>query len=223
MAALDTALKAIERVLERLGLSRRPARPARPARPVPALDRSPSLSNIMHDLDKNLERDYPAAVRTERSVPEPKRTPATTQPAGSRKSLRVVDVLIGAVRDSGERLARARSDFERMDPNDGLKRLVRQTVDPELLETVVGPRLASKWVDPLRAQYARFRQARPAEWEAVEKTWREQRNLWRPRPQTTSPLPTFVAGHVNPTPPKAPAPAAGAAERTQQQRSSHDR
>ena len=220
MAALDTALKAVERVLERLGLSKRPPPPARPA---PAPDLSPSLSSIMRDLDRHLERDYPAAGRTEQSVPErsepePERTPATPQPAGSRKSPRVVEVLIGAVRDGGERLARARSDFERLDPNDGLKRLVRQAVDPELLETVVGPRLTSMWVDPLRAQYARFKQTRPAEWEEVEKTWREQRNRWRPRPQTTPPPPTFVAGHVNPTPPTAPAPAAEAAQNRGQNR-----
>ena len=206
MAALDTALKAVESVLERLGLSKRPAPPARP---VPVPDLSPSLSSIMRDLDRQFARDYPAAVRTERSVPEPERTPATPQPTGSRKSPRVVEVLIGAVRDGGERLARARSDFERMDPNDGLKRLVRQAVDPELLETVVGPRLASTWVDPLRAQYARFKQAYPTDWQDVETTWRQQRNLWRPQPQVSPP--TFTPDHVNPVPPPAPAPAAEAA------------
>lgn len=71
MAALDTALKAVERVLERLGLSKRPAPPARPK---PARDLSPSLSDIVRDLDKHLDRDYPAAVRTEQlSAPTPER------------------------------------------------------------------------------------------------------------------------------------------------------
>ena len=66
-----------------------------------------------------------------------------------------------------------------MDAADGLKRLVLQAVDPELLAAVVGPRLAPVWVEPLRAQYARFKQAYPADWVDVEKVWREQRARWR--------------------------------------------
>ena len=100
---------------------------------------------------------------------------------GRRKRARVqlVEVLIGAVCAGGSRLARARSDFERMDPADALKRLVLQAVDPELLAAVVGPRLAPVWVEPLRAQYARFKRAYPADWVDVEKVWREQRARWR--------------------------------------------
>ena len=213
MAALDTALKAVERVLKRLGLSKRPAPPARP-RPKPAPDLSPSLSDIVRDLDKHLERDYPAAVRTEhlsrteRSVPRPERNRQGKYP--ERRTPQVAEVLIGAVRAGGARLSRARSDFERMDPSDKLKRLVLQAVDPELLEAVVGPRLASTWVKPLRAQYARIKQAHPADWEEVKKTWREQRNRWRPQQQVSPPAPAFNRGHVNPTPPRAPAPAAEA-------------
>ena len=45
-----------------------------------------------------------------------------------------------------------------MDAGDGVKRLVLQAVDPELLEAA---RLAPAWVKPLRAQYARFKQAYP--------------------------------------------------------------
>ena len=103
---------------------------------------------------------------------------------GKRKRARVklVEVLIGAVRAGGGRLSRVRSEFEGMDAADGLKRLVLQAVDPELLAAVVGPRLAPVWVDPLRAQYARFKQAYPADWVDVEKVWREQRARWR-RPQ----------------------------------------
>ena len=62
-----------------------------------------------------------------------------------------------------------------MDAGDGVKRLVLQAVDPELLEAVVGPRLAPAWVKPLRAQYARFKQAYPADWVDVENVWRKQR------------------------------------------------
>ena len=107
--------------------------------------------------------------------------------AGNRKRARVklVEVLIGAVCAGGGRLGRVRSEFERMDAADGLKRLVLQAVDPELLAAVVGPRLAPVWVEPLRARYARFKQAYPADWVDVEKVWREQRARWR-RPAGTA-------------------------------------
>ena len=103
---------------------------------------------------------------------------------GKRKRARVqlVEVLIGAVCAGGPRLLRVRSEFERMDAADGLKRLVLQAVDPELLAAVVGPRLSPVWVEPLRVQYARFKQAYPADWVDVEKVWREQRARWR-RPE----------------------------------------
>ena len=88
-----------------------------------------------------------------------------------------------------------------MNATAGVKRLVPKAVDPELLKAVVGPRLASTWVEPLRAQYSRFKQAYPKDWVDVEKVWREQR-----------------ARVVNP--PTPPAPAAGAAERAQRQHQS---
>ena len=90
-----------------------------------------------------------------------------------------------------------------MDATAGVKRLVPKAVDPELLEAVVGPRLASTWVEPLRAQYSRFKQAYPKDWVDVEKVWREQRARWRPPPQERARV-------VNP--PTPPASAAGAAE-----------
>ena len=70
-----------------------------------------------------------------------------------------------------------------MDATAGVKRLVPKAVDPELLKAVVGPRLASTWVEPLRAQYSRFQQAYPKDWVDVEKVWREQRERWRPLSQ----------------------------------------
>ena len=143
-----------------------------------------------------------------------------------RARVQLVEVLIGAVCAGGSRLARARSDFERMDAVDGLKRLVLQAVDPELLAAVVGPRLAPVWVDPLRAQYARFKQAYPADWVDVEKVWREQQARWRRAAETAasgsasvSPVlsrgyPQRVPDRTSAGPPRAgrrPAPAVSAA------------
>ena len=219
-------MKAVEQVLERLGLSRRPARPAPPP------DRSPSLSSIMHDLDKNLERDYPAPASEPVRVAKPERPPSSrtppaprvrqqpparerppaAAPAGSREAgpkPQLVQVLIGAVCAGGSRLSRVRSEFERMDAGEGVKRLVLQAVDPELLEAVVGPQLAPAWVKPLRAQYARFKQAYPADWVDVEKVWRQQRARWWSQHQERT------AQAVNP--PRPPARAAGAAEKARRQ------
>ncbi len=103
-----------------------------------------------------------------------------------RAGVPLVEVLIGAVRAGGGRLSRVRFEFERMDAAAGVKRLVLQAVDPELLAAVVGPRLVPVWVDPLRAQYARFKQAYPADWVDVEKVWREQRARWRRREGTAA-------------------------------------
>ena len=198
----------------------------------------------MRDLDKNLERDYSAPAPEPVRVAKPARSPASTTPpaprvrqqpparerppaaapAGSREAgphAPLIENLIGAVCAGGSRLSRVRSEFERMDAGDGVKRLVLQAVDPELLEVVVGPRLAPAWVKPLRAQYAHFKQAYPADWVDVEEVWRTQRVRWwskaaphREEPHREQP----------PNPPRAPAPATGAAEKAQQQwRSGHDR
>ena len=232
LTTLDAALKAVERVIERLGLSRRPARPAPPP------DRSPSLSSIMRDLDKNLELDYSAPAPEPVRVARPARPPASitppaprvrqqpaarerppaAAPAGSREAgphAPLIENLIGAVCAGGSRLSRVRSQFERMDAGDGVKRLVLQAVDPELLDVVVGPRLAPAWVKPLRAQYARFKQAYPADWVDVEEVWRKQRARWRSK---AAPHREEPHREQPPAPPRAPAPAAGAAKKAQQQR-----
>ena len=241
LTTLDTALKVVERVLERLGLSKSP--PA-PAPPLP--DRSPSLSSIMRDLDRHVERDYPApvpeparAARPERPPPSrtppaprvgqqpparerpPSATPADSREAGPKPQ--VVPILIGAVCAGGSRLSRVRSEFERMDAGDGVKRLVLQAVDPELLEAVVGPQLAPAWVKPLRAQYARFKQAYPADWVDVEKGWHEQRERWQLKAAPHREEPHREQPPAQAVPPPAPTPAAGAADKAQQQQTGYDR
>ena len=241
LTTLDTVMKAVERVLERLGLSKPPPAPAPPPR-----DRGPSLSSIMRDLDRHVERDYPALAPEPARVakperPPPSRTPSApgvgqqpparerppaAAPAGSRKAgpkPQLVEILIRAVCAGGARLSRARSDFERMDAGKSMKRLVRHAVDPELLEAVVGPQLAPAWVKPLRAHYARFKQKYPADWADVEKGWREQRERWRSKAAPHREEPHREQPPARAVPPPAPVPAAGAAKKAQQQRSGYDR
>ena len=230
LTTLDRALKAVERVFERLGLSKPP-----PALAPPPPDRGPSLSSIMRDLDRHVERDYPTPAPEPVRAAKPERPPPSTTPpaprfgqqppAGERPPAaapaaaretgprpQVVQILIDAVCAGGSRLSRVRLEFERMDAGDGVKRLVLQAVDPELLEAVVGPRLAPAWVKPLRAQYARFKQAYPADWMDVEKVWREQRAQWQSKAAPHREEPPGQA-----VPPRPPDPASGAANKAQQQ------
>ena len=241
LTTLDTALKAVERVFERLGLSKPPPAPA-----PPPPDLGPSLSSIMRDLDRHVERDYPALAPEPVRVAKPERPPPSTTPpgprvgqqppaqerppatapAGSREAgpkPQVVPILIGAVCAGGSRLSRVRSEFERMDAGEGVKRLVLQAVDPELLEAVVGPQLTPAWVKPLRAQYARFKQAYPADWVDVEKVWREQRERWRSKAAPHREEPHREQPPAQAVPPPAPGPAAGAANKAQQRQSGYDR
>ena len=230
LTTLDAALKAVERVFEQLGLSKPPPAPA-----PPPPDLGPSLSSIMRDLDRHVERDYPTPAPEPVRVAKPERPPPSTTPpaprvgqqpparerppaaapAASREAgpkPQLAQILIGAVCAGGSRLSRVRSEFERMDAGEGVKRLVLQAVDPELLEAVVGPQLAPAWVKPLRAQYARFKQAYPADWVDIEKVWREQRERWRSKAAPHREQPPAQA-----VPPRAPAPAPGAANKAQQQ------
>ena len=242
LTTLDAALKAVERVFEQLGLSKPPPAPA----PPPA-DLGPSLSSIMRDLDRHVERDYPTPAPEPVRVAKPERPPLSTTPpaprgrqqpparerppaaapAGSREAgpkRQLVPILIGAVCAGGSRLSRVRSEFERMDAGDGVRRLMLQAVDPELLEAVVGPQLAPAWVKPLRAQYARFKQAYPADWVDVEKDWQEQRERWRSKPAPHREEPHREQPPAQAVPPPAPAPAAGAANKAeQQQQTGYDR
>ena len=100
---------------------------------------------------------------------------------------------------------------------------MRHAVDPKLLEAVVGPQLAPTWVKPLRAQYARFKQAYPADWVDVEKVWREQRERWRSKAAPHREEPHREQPPARDVPPPAPVPAVGAADKAQQQQSGYDR
>ena len=185
-----------------------PAPPARPPLPRPAfapaaVDKQLARLAVVKQLRLKREREGDAREGARRVHPPP------AAPAGSRAvrpgpRASLVEVLVGAAHDGGARLSRVRSEFERLDAGDGLKRLVLQAVDPELLAAVVGPGLAPAWVEPLRANYARFKKAYPLDWVEVEKVWREQRSRWRPQHQARSTRAETPQRPPAPTTPPAP-------------------
>ena len=81
LTTLDAARKAVERVLKRLGLSKPPPAPA-----PPPPDLGPSRSSIMRDLDRHVERDYPAPAPEPVRVVKPERPPSSTTPPASPRS-----------------------------------------------------------------------------------------------------------------------------------------
>ena len=196
-----------------------PAPPSRPPLPRPAfapaaVDKQLARLAVVKQLRLKREREGDAREAARRVHPPPA-APAGSRAArpGPRASL--VEVLVGAAHDGGARLSRVRSEFERLDAGDGLKRLVLQAVDPELLAAVVGPGLAPAWVEPLRANYARFKKAYPLDWVEVEKVWREQRSRWRPQHQARATR--------SETPQRPPAPTTPPAPRVRQEPASRGR
>ena len=132
---------------------------ATPPRRLPSPSGSPGRSDRCPRQSRRLPPF--AGSRPLESAHRLRRLPVRAKPA---RAHRLVEDLIGAVCAGGSRLWRVRSEFERMDATAGVKRLVPKAVDPELLKAVVGPRLASTWVEPLRAQYSRFKHVYPKDW-----------------------------------------------------------
>ena len=166
---------------------RRPApRFPRPAFAPAAVDTQLARLAVVKQLRLKREREGDAREAARRVQPPPAAPPVGSREARPDPRVPLVEVLIGAAHDGGARLSRVRSEFERMDATDGVRRLVLKAVDPELLAAVVGPGLAPAWVEPLRANYARFKKAYPLDWVDVEKVWREQRSRWRPQHQARS-------------------------------------
>ena len=102
--------------------------------------------------------------------------------ASSKVGTKLTQALQSALASGGPTLAAMREYFASLEPRDSLNDLIRNAVDPELLEAVLGPVAARPWVEMLSVQYERFRRAYPADWPDFQAAWQQQRAQWRPAP-----------------------------------------
>ena len=72
-----------------------------------------------------------------------------------------------------------RTLFSRLDPGVYINALLVQAVDPDLLEHILAPAEASRWVPTLRARYVALRRHFPAPFLTVDQDWTRQRARWR--------------------------------------------
>lgn len=100
-------------------------------------------------------------------VPEPD----ICLPAGAD----MVEILLagGAPLDDLRRL------FSGLDPGVYISALLVQAVDPDLLEQILPPAEASRWVPTLRARYVALRRHFPAPFLTVDRDWTRQRARWQ--------------------------------------------
>ena len=61
---------------------------------------------------------------------------------------------------------------------DGLRGLVVELIDPQLLKVVLGPELAPKWAPGLEKLYSTMRERHPSHFPDIDQSWRRQRNYW---------------------------------------------
>ena len=87
----------------------------------------------------------------------------------------MVEILLAG----GEPLDDLRKLFSRLDPGMYLNALLVQAVDPDLLEHILPPAEASRWVPTLRARYVALRRHFPAPFLTVDQDWTRQRARWQ--------------------------------------------
>ena len=85
--------------------------------------------------------------------------------------------LISALTDPSA-LKVIRGRFEGMAFETGLRGLVVELIDPQLLRVVLGPRLAPRWALGLEKLYKSMRERYPSQFPDIDQSWHRQRNYW---------------------------------------------
>ena len=86
-------------------------------------------------------------------------------------------IFIAALTDADLR-NRLRALFAGLSPSEGVRALVTEIIDPQLLRVVLGQDAAAVWTDQLESTYGRLRAVNPAHFHDVDATWLRQRNYW---------------------------------------------
>ena len=87
----------------------------------------------------------------------------------------MVEILLAG----GAPLDDLRTLFSGLDPGVYINALLVQAVDPDLLEHILPPAEASRWVPTLRARYVALRRHFPAPFLTVDQDWTHQRARWQ--------------------------------------------
>ena len=87
----------------------------------------------------------------------------------------MVEILLAG----GAPLDDLRTLFSGLDPGVYINALLVQAVDPDLLEHILPPAEASRWVPTLRARYVALRRHFPAPFLTVDQDWTRQRARWQ--------------------------------------------
>ena len=85
-----------------------------------------------------------------------------------------------ALLDGEEAVAHYRAMFRAACPEDHVRALLVQAIDPLLLRVVLGPELAGRWVPALERYSAGVRRRSPATFLDFDRVWRQQRRRWQP-------------------------------------------
>ena len=118
--------------------------------------------------------------------------------------------IVASYTGGAHEVARMRRVFSRLGSDD-VNHLVQQAIDPELLEALLEPAEAKRFVPTLRLRYDAIRRHRPAPFVDIDAAWAEQRKLWREdatphlQPAPDEILGVAARGHVPPaaSPPRA--------------------
>ena len=95
-----------------------------------------------------------------------------------RVPLPTCDDLMRAVADGPARLRRLGGPFAQWSVPAAVPQIVMNALDPLLIETVLGPDEARRWLPLLREHYGRVKYSYPGEFANVEVSWKDQRAWW---------------------------------------------
>ena len=88
--------------------------------------------------------------------------------------------LVTAVLTGDAAVRPIRAMFRAAAPQDHVRGLLVQAVDPLLLKAVLGPDIAPPWVSLLERYYAQARRRSPATFLDFDRAWADQRRRWQP-------------------------------------------
>ena len=88
------------------------------------------------------------------------------------------DELMNALEAGEQDIDSMRERFATHDPSTCIGEVVKQAIDPLLLDVILDRHQRERWLAPLEAMYESIREAYPTRFEDVERSWAQQRREW---------------------------------------------